>query len=158
MSEPPPFDQQTASRWFAVECNNNTWDLLEKPNRTVAETDGMIHMAHAACFHWMQVGTPLHQVRAICLVANAHAAAGNGELALRYALSVMEAAKALGDEVADWDWAFLYDATSRAYAAAGQADSARQWREKARAAGDAIADNQSRDMFQQFFANWPFNE
>ena len=51
MTDSPPFDQQTASKWFAIECNNGTWDLLEKADRSVSETDGMVHMAHASCFH-----------------------------------------------------------------------------------------------------------
>jgi hypothetical protein len=158
MTNQPPFDLKVASKWFAVECNNRVWDLLEKTDRTPAEAIGMVHMAHASCFHWMQVGAPLNQVRALCLIANAHAAAGDGQAAARYAEVVLELAEMHREELADWDWAFLYDATARAQAALGDRAKAIQWREKARQAGAAIQQPEDRQVFEQFFAVWPDDE
>jgi len=156
MANEPPFDLQVASKWFAIECNNQAWDLLEKTDRTPAEDIGMVHAAHASCFHWMQVGATLNKVRALCLIANAHAAAGDAQAAVHFSNVVMELAEAHRAELEDWDWAFLFDAAARAQAVSGNLPSAGLWREKARAAGGSIAEDASREVFQQFFDNWPY--
>lgn len=158
MPNDPPFDLKVASKWFAIECNNQAWDLLEKPKRTPAEDIGMVHMAHASCFHWMQVGAALNQVRALCLIANAHAAAGDAQAAVRYSDVVLELAEAHRTELADWDWAFLFDAAARAQAVTGNMTSAGLWREKARSAGGSIADANDQQAFRQFFDQWPYGE
>ena len=71
-----PFDVDKADRWFAVECNNRTWDLIEKTDRSVEEVHQMIDLAHAAAWHWSNVGSLLNQLRAQCLLATAYVAAG----------------------------------------------------------------------------------
>ena len=43
-----------------IECNNGAYDLLERDDRTEAETQTMIDMAHAAKHHWGKVGTPVN--------------------------------------------------------------------------------------------------
>jgi hypothetical protein len=35
------------------------------------DLERMIHAAHAACFHWLQVGSLLNHLRAECLLATA---------------------------------------------------------------------------------------
>ena len=61
VSAAPPDEQWHRS--LGVECNNGTYDLLEREDRTAAETQTMIDMAHAAKYHWGKVGTPVNQVR-----------------------------------------------------------------------------------------------
>lgn len=39
-----------AQRQAGVDCFNLVWELLAKPERTPAETDRMIHAAHASRF------------------------------------------------------------------------------------------------------------
>jgi oxalate decarboxylase/phosphoglucose isomerase-like protein (cupin superfamily) len=72
-------------RRFAVACNNHTWDLIEKPERTPAEDQEMLNNAYASIFHWSKVGTALHMARGEVNLAHVHALRGEGELALRYA-------------------------------------------------------------------------
>lgn len=71
-----PFDLPKAHRWFAVELNNLCWDLIEAEHRSAEQTERMIHAAHAACHHWLQVGTAVNNLRAECLLATAYALAG----------------------------------------------------------------------------------
>jgi hypothetical protein len=37
---------------------NETWDLIDKTDRTESDDALMLHKAHASCYHWIQVGTP----------------------------------------------------------------------------------------------------
>jgi hypothetical protein len=43
-------------RSLAVDLFNQTWMLMEKPNRSPEDNDNMIHGAHASCHHWGAVG------------------------------------------------------------------------------------------------------
>ena len=60
------------------------------------------------------------------------------------------------DEVEDWDKAFAIDSLARAYAAAGDMEAAREAKSRAQAAGEAIFDEEDRDIFLRWFrsGNW----
>ena len=152
----PSFDLASAHRWFGVELNNRTMDALEAGLVTPETGESYIHAAHASCYHWMQVGTVANHGRGEFVVANVYAAAGSGEAALRHARRYLELAQANPAQMADWDFAFAYDALARAYAANGEIGAARQAREQAQAAGDAIADGDDRAYFMRWFegGNW----
>jgi len=47
---------RATQRQLGVDLYNSTWALIEKPDRTAAETDEMIHRAHASRWHWARVG------------------------------------------------------------------------------------------------------
>ena len=152
----PPFDLDSAHRWFGIELNNSIMDALEAGRVTPETAESHIHAAHASCWHWMQVGTAANHGRGEFAVASVYAAAGLGEAALRHARRYLELVEAHPEEMADWDAAFACDALARAHAASGDLDSARQARDQARAAGEAIAGEEDRLYFMGWFegGNW----
>ena len=103
----------------------------------------------AVCYHWMQVGTVANHARGEFAVASVYAAAGLGEAALRHARRCLGLIEGNPDEVEDWDKAFAYDALARAYAAGGDTATARKTRGQAKAAGEAIADEEDREVFSE---------
>ena len=151
-----PFDLSKAHRWFGSDLNNSTMDALDAGLVTPETAEPYIHAAHASCYHWMQVGTVANHGRGEFAVASVYAAAGLGEAALRHARRYLELAQANPDQMADWDFAFAYDALARAYAAAGEMDAARRAKDQAQAAADAIADEEDRNFFLKWFegGNW----
>jgi len=48
-------------RKLAAHLFNETWRLIEKPDRTAEETIMMIHSAHASRYHWQSVGDCSHK-------------------------------------------------------------------------------------------------
>ena len=152
----PSFDLAAAHHWFGVELNNGAWDAVSSGSVTAETADAHIHAAHASCHHWMQVGTVANRARGELTVANVYAAAGLAEAALRHARRCLELTKANRGQMADWDVAFAGDVLARALAAAGQNEHARQARERARVAGEAIVDPEDRKFFFEWFAggNW----
>ena len=138
-------------RWFAVECNNAAWDLLENP-RTAEQDLELLHLAHASAHHWAQGGDEINRARAQCVVANAHAALGDGSAALRHAKLCIALTEG-NDKSTDWDLAFAYDALARATAAAGDSAKAAELTDKARALGDAIAGEGDKNIFDAWFSN-----
>jgi hypothetical protein len=60
-------------RRLAVDLFNHVWTLLDKPDRTPAEDDEMIHAAHASRFDWAEVGAPVNLVRGEWQVSRVYA-------------------------------------------------------------------------------------
>lgn len=86
----PPFEESLADRWFGIQCNNQAWDFVQAASRSPDEVERMIHAAHASCHHWLQVGEPVHHLRALCLLATAYAVANLGEASARHAERALE--------------------------------------------------------------------
>lgn len=120
----PSFDRGEAHRWFAVELNNLAWDLVESPSRTDGETDRMLHAAHGACHHWLEVGSAVHHLRAVCLLATAYGAAGRVEGARHYAQRCVAMLDRVGDEATAFDAACAHGCAASAHALAGERDAA----------------------------------
>lgn len=104
-------------RWFAVECNNAAWDLIGAEHRTTPDDQLVLDLAHAAAYHWGQVGTPLYWARAEVALARAHALAGDAGLALAYAQRSLDYFEHNPCEA--WDIVFAHGALAHAAAAAG---------------------------------------
>lgn len=138
----PPFDAQKAHHWFATEFNNRAWGLVESATRSNDEIDEMIHLAHAACIHWLQVGTLVNHLRAQCLLATAYAAAGIGDAAVRHAEKCLALCGVADNDATPFDRACAHGCAANAYAVLGRIDQAR---EEHRRAGEAIAEIDAAD-------------
>ena len=149
----PTFDESEAGKWFAIEANNKAWNLLEQAGRTVASDTEMLHAAHAACHHWMQVGTVTNHARAECLVALVNAELFLASSALRQSQHCLELVQSHTAEMQDWDVAFAYDCAARARAVSGELVLARELKNQARASGDQISDVEDKQVFDQWFAS-----
>ncbi|MEX0886456.1 MAG: hypothetical protein WD009_08465 [Phycisphaeraceae bacterium] len=145
MSQPDQASIDRWHRWFAVECNNRGWDLVNQAWRTPAEDDEMLASAHAAALHWSNVGEPINDARAAGLLAAAHAQCGRGDEAMRWARRYLTHCQQYGCE--DWDLAFAHAAV--AGAAAALADTALHAEQHAQAqrAGETIAAPEQRAIF-----------
>jgi hypothetical protein len=149
----PPFDVRRAHHWFAVECNNVAWNLVESSGgpRTPEQTDRMIHAAHAACFHWLHAGTPLNHFRALCLLATAYAAAGRADEAVRHAEACLTLSSQLTEPPTDFDLATAHGCAANAFALAGRRSEARRQYDQAAAAAGRLADEDDKQVFHRLY-------
>lgn len=53
MPAAPDFDLDAAHKYFAVDCFNKAWDLIDKNGRTPEEDRLMVALNQASIFHWM---------------------------------------------------------------------------------------------------------
>lgn len=136
-----PHLQRTA----AVELFNHTWTLLEKPDRSSRDTDLMVHAAHASRFLWENIGEPINHARGEWQIARVYAVVERPEPALYHAQRCLEICEEHGIE--DFDLAYAYEALARAHAVAGDVDAASGYLERARQAGENIADREDREHF-----------
>lgn len=134
---------------------NHVWTLLEKQDRSQAETDEMIHAAHASRFHWSRADDAevVHLARGEWQCSRVYAVLGRGEPALWHARRCLEINEAAGS--ADWDLASAYEAMARAHAIAGDAVAAADWKARATAALDEITDQDDRDQIEADLATLP---
>ncbi|MEO8208144.1 MAG: MerR family transcriptional regulator [Chloroflexota bacterium] len=137
-------------RQLGVDLFNHVWTLLEKSDRTAAETDEMIHAAHASRYHWSLAGTEINLARGEWQVARVYSVLGRGEPALFHAarcLAHAQAAAAAGG-AEDWDLASAYEAMARATAVAGDRAAAAMWRQRVLDALPLIADPADREVIE----------
>jgi len=153
-----PFDIARANRWFAVELNNRTWDMVEATERNAQDSELMIHAAHAACYHWLQAGDLLNHLRAQCLLATAYTAAGHAEAALRHATRCLDLSQLAGDEQTPWDRAITYGCAAQAFASAGQTVEATALQTQAQEAADALTDPADREYFDRIWGGGESHE
>lgn len=110
-------------RWFAVELNNGTWDLVdnglsEASPRT--EQEQALYSAYAAAHHWIQAGTVTNHGRAEYLIATVAVVTGQFDLAQRHADRCHELIAAHPAAFTDWDRAFAAEAIARVAARSGR--------------------------------------
>jgi DNA-binding transcriptional MerR regulator len=140
-------------RQLGVDLYNSTWTLLEKADRTPAETDELIHRAHASRWHWGQVGElggPVNLARGEWLCSRVYALLGRGEPGVWHARRCVEINEAAGN--GDWDIASAYEAMARALLVSGDRAGAAEWKAKATAALAGIAEADDREVIEKDLA------
>lgn len=140
-------DAAETHRHFAKEINGEVWRLLETSDRTRLEDLRMVHAAHASCYHWLLVGSAVHQQRSEWLIARVYCELGLGESALYHANRCLELTNDFVEEMTDFDRAYAYEGMARAHAVANQQAEALHHRDLAQQAGLTIADDEDRGIF-----------
>jgi DNA-binding transcriptional MerR regulator len=147
---------KATQRQLGVDLYNSTWTLIEKADRTAAETDEMIHRAHASRWHWARVGEPVNLARGEWLCSRVYATLGRGEPALWHARRSVEINESLPSEAREsWDLPAAYEAMARASFAARDSASGALWKAKATTALEDIADADDREPIAQDLATLP---
>jgi hypothetical protein len=146
----PPFDLAQAHRWFAIECNNQAWDLVEKFSRTADETQQMIHAAHASVLHWQAAGNALNRQRGENLLATVYAAAGVPKAAVWHAERCLLLSVQNAKEETPFDRATALGCAAKAHALAGDVAQADRLRTLAKAAAEAL-DAEDRGVFEKLY-------
>jgi hypothetical protein len=136
-----------SERALGVALYNHVFTLLEMPDRTPAQTDEMIHAAHASRHHWAAVGTAANLARGEWQCSRVYAVLGRGEPALWHARRCVSILEENG--IGDWDIAAGYEAMARASAVAGDSEEARRWAARAQAACDAVVEDEDRRVVQE---------
>jgi hypothetical protein len=140
-------------RWFAIECNNQVWELASAPVRSPEQDFEMLSSAYAAAHHWSKIGTSVNVARAGVTLAHAASLLGQGDLALQYArrsLAFFEQ-----NPATDWDIAFAHAEMALAAAVNGDTPLYALHYDRARTLGEAIQDEEDRKVFFEEFSRLP---
>ncbi|MBN2146754.1 MAG: hypothetical protein JW726_05165 [Anaerolineales bacterium] len=111
------FDPQPAHRYFAADCFNKTWDLIDKPQRTSQDEEQMLSLAFASLYHWGQRAdcTPQNLSVGNWQVSRVFALLGQADNARRFAQRCLEYSQ--GEP--PFYIAYAYEALARAEHLAG---------------------------------------
>ena len=163
----PPIDDDAAEsdpaeiegNWHraqAITANNSVWEYLDGREYTAADTDELLQRAYAAAYHWKRAtgGSAVNMSRAAWLVSRAHAALGQGDVALHHAERAAHFLERAGADAADFDHGYAYEARARALACLGRVDEAREVYR--RAVSTKVADEQDRSIFEGDLAAEPW--
>jgi len=132
-------------RTAARNCFNRAWTYLERPHRRADEDREMLHLGHAARYHWSRVGTPTHIAVSDWQVSRIYAALGDAPMALEFARSSLELCRR--HRLAEY-LPTAHEAMARAYAAAHDARAARPHLERARSLlSDPAIDPEDRAIY-----------
>jgi len=145
-------------RYFGVELNNETWDLMEVVDETSPRRDQerMLYGAYAACLHWLEAGNEANHARGEYMIARAALRIGRTGPGLEHAQRCLELVLAHPDQMADWDEPFAHEALARALAATGTPDAARTELARAIELAADVADPGDQEVLRTEFAKEPW--
>ena len=144
MANPPTFDLTAAHKYFAADCFNKAWDLIDKPARTPEENRMMVSLSQASLFHWqnrpdctaqnLSVGY-WQASRIQALLGNASLAREHGEVCLGYS-----------PELEPFYQGYAYEALARAALVAQDVPTAQAHLDAARSQAANVADPEHQGM------------
>ena len=149
LKAPETTEPQSWHRFFGASANNAAWQLAEQAPAAVNLRE-LLDTAHAAAWHWQAIGNDLNRMRALMLLAQAHAMAGLGATALAYAQEMRTFFLGRA-ETPDWELAFVHVIHAGAAHAAGARDEHAASYAKAGSAIAAIAEAEDRDIVERVF-------
>jgi hypothetical protein len=145
MPEEKTYTEKEFHKKTAIDLFNLTWDLMEKKDRTVEETDRMIHAAHASRHHWGEIGTPVEFERGEWQISRVYSILGRPEPALYHAMRCLQICQE--NNIGNFDIAFAYEGMARAHSVAGLTGEANHYIDLAKGAADGIEKKEDRDYF-----------
>ncbi len=151
MTDEQRFTIAEAHKYFAQSTNGRVWELLQKRDRSQAESDEMLHAAHACAYHWKFAGTAVHHQRGEWLISHVHVALGRGNEALRHAERCFELTESHRELMRDFDIAYAFEGLARAQGLLGDHKMAEEFLILAEQAGNAIANEEDRSIFMGDF-------
>jgi hypothetical protein len=134
------FDLEAAHRFFAAECFNKAWDLIDKPNRTAEENEQMIRLSLASVWHWTQRTdcTPGNLSIGYWQTSRVYALLGQADNARRYGQMCLEVSQ--GEGMLPFYLGYAYEALARAETVAGNPAQRDRYLEQARQVTERITD------------------
>ena len=146
MSKQPDFDLATAHRYFAVNCFNQAWDLIDKTDRTPDEDEEMLRLSLASTWHWTQRAdcTPTNLSIGYWQTARIYTLLGQVDNARRYGRLCLKISQE--SEVESFALGFAYEALARAEMVAGNRTQMEAHLEKARRVCDSMTDEEDRQQ------------
>ncbi len=122
---------------------NETWDLLDKTDRTPEDDITMLHKAHTSCYLWRSAENPVNNARGEWQVSHVYSILNMGVPALLHGKQSL--GLCLDNGIGDLDLVFGYEAVARACSVLGNLDQAKENITKGLAACEAVTDENDRN-------------
>ncbi len=155
MTRQPDFDFAAVHRFFAADCFNKAWDLLDKVKRTPEEDEQMIRLSLASHWHWTQRPDYTTEKASIGYwqTSRVYAVLGQAENARRFGQLCLTASQ--GKELPPFCLAYAYEALARAEAVAGQHAEAAEYIAQAQRVAERMHDLETKQQLDADLASIP---
>ena len=140
-------------RELAINLFNQTWDYLDKTERTLDEDDLMVHMAHASRWHWSRVGGPEQAATGEWLCSRVYATLGRGESAMWHARRCLAICEAAGLD--NYLPASAHEAIARSWCVLGNFEEAKKERNISYALAVELEDEDDRGVVEADLGTLP---
>jgi hypothetical protein len=131
-------------RQWAIDLFNLVWTLLETPNRTAADSERMLHAAHASRYHSGVVGTGKQWAIGEWQISRVYAVLNRAEPAWHHGQRALELAQE--HAIGPFYVGYGYEALARAHAVAGNRAESQRFLDLARKQLPAVTDEEERKM------------
>jgi hypothetical protein len=126
----------------AAKLFNETWDLIDMPDRTAEQNAEMLHKAHASRYLWRLVGEPKQFANGEWQVSHVYALLGYGGPALLHGELCLDIT--LKNSLGGIQLPFGYEAVARAYAVLNETVKAVEYKTKGLDAAAKLEDENDR--------------
>jgi len=135
-----------AHRFFAADCFNKAWELIDKTDRTADEDETMLLLSMASAWHWTQRPdcTDQNMSAAYWQIAHIYGLRKQADNARRY--GELALAKAQTKGVPPFFLAYAYEALARAEMVAGNKEQMQAHLAKARRVAKRLTDAEAQKM------------
>lgn len=140
-------------RALAKQLFNQTWELIDTPDRTAEQDRLMLVTACASWLHWDSVGTEQNRAIADWQIAHVASLLGYGDLAIAHATIAHDRTRAA--KLPDWMHASALEGLARAYAAAGDQQSRDEYLRLASEAVSIVIEPEERELIASQIATVP---
>ena len=139
----PALDLVAAHKYFAADCFNRVWELLEKVDRTPADDRLMVALAHASFYHWLQRADCNDQSLSIAYwqISRVHATLGHVAEALSYA----EQCIAQSTQLEPFYKGYAHEALARAAMLAGNNELAAEQIQRAKQQAELVEQQEDQE-------------
>lgn len=147
MNPPSAFDPAPAHRFFAADCFNKTWAILDKPDRSTDDDEQMRLLSHASLWHWTQREDCTDQTLSIgyWLISRVYAVLRQAGPSAEFAEKCLRVSGALPP----FYQGYAHEARARAAKVTGEAEKAAHHVSAARQFAAQVADPDERAMLEQ---------
>jgi hypothetical protein len=156
MTHQQSFDAAAAHRFFAADCFNKAWELLEKRERTPEEDEEMIRLNQASMWHWSQREDCTGQNLSIGYwqASRIQAVLGRADEARRYGQLCLQYSR----QEPPFFLAYAYEALARAEKVAGNESLAEQYQAEAMRLAEAVTDPEDKKLLLDDLKTIPADE
>jgi hypothetical protein len=146
MTKMPDLDVKAAHKYFAANCFNQAWGLIDREKRTEEEDHEMLALSMASAWHWAQREdcTPQNMSVAYWQIARVYALLKQADNARRYGQMCLRVSKSEG--VGPFYLGYAYEALARAEMVAGDKAKMAECVAVARRAAERVTDGESKKM------------
>ncbi len=143
-NESPSLDLAYAHRYFAADCFNRTWSLIEKTDRSPADDEAMLLTASASLWHWTQRADRTDQNLSVghWQLSRVYSLLGRGEDAMRHAEQSLQYVNGSPP----FFIGYAHEAIARAASILGNAPLLQKHLQQARSLAATVSDKDDRAM------------